>query len=54
MAFEKREFLNKVCRAIHRTFDAFYQSVWYYFAPFIVFYCSYFIPYLMGGYEAEE
>ena len=53
VAFEEREFWNKVCRVIYRIFDVYYQSIWYYFAPFIVLYLSYFVPFGLGGYEAE-
>ena len=53
VAFEEREFWNKVCRVIYRSFDVFYQSIWYYFAPFIVLYTSNYVPYILGGYEAE-
>ena len=54
VAFKERKVWNKVCRVIYRIFDVFYQVVWYYFAPFIALYFSYIIPYMMGGYEAEQ
>ena len=51
IAFGDRGFWNGLWRFVYRVFLTVYQSVWFYFAPFMVFWSSYLVPYWEGGYD---
>ena len=52
--FSDRDCTNKVCRVLYRIFDVFYQAFWYYYAPLVVFFLSFGVPYALGGYDQDS
>lgn len=51
---EQRDKWLKLARLIYRIIDMFYQVFWFYFAPFSALFCSYLVPYQLGGYDNLE
>jgi len=51
--FSDRTCGNKFYRVLYLLCKRFYQIVWFYFAPFIGLFATFFIPYALGGYDVE-
>ena len=45
LSFQRRKWDNKLLYGLYKILRIFHVSLWYYFAPFIAFGCSYIIPY---------
>ena len=54
ISFCERGCWNGFWRVVFRINDIFYQTAWFYFAPFLVFFLSFLIPYWLGGYNEKE
>ena len=50
LTFGDRGFWNGFWRIVYRFFAILFQAAWVYFAPFLVFWLSYLIPYWEGAY----